>query len=305
MSINPNRLPVSRTHNYWRMMQPICQALAILAATSFPCRADDGFISSGTIVVVEFAADRFIVAADSRVANTNKFDACKILPLGDKMFVVMNGRIASNPPNNYLDAFAAARTSFDAIKRTPAGKDQLRQVVDQWVETITPQFNEMFKRDPDGFFVNEARDNLLIATFGGVDEKGNLHGYVVYVQFYFSVEKDMPDTQFVPHLKPYVIPWNYDPRDGVWPSGEPDKIGVLEFLNGRTPRAARAQADFLKKTSADPTADVEALRIQAALESAIDWAIHPELIGRPVDLMELRKGGTIHWIHRKPNCPAN
>jgi hypothetical protein len=221
------------------------------------------------------------------------------------MFLAMSGRIGGydvDPSKPYIDAYAAGKAAFGQFKNTPNTKDRIRQVANRWIEIMTSEFNVMFQRDPDGFFNAGQRDNLIVAIFGGAPDNGGLVAYAVWIQYYFSVEGDMPKTTLVPHLKPYIVPWTYDPTAWLWVTGSPDKAGVIEFMIGQSPRAVVAQSRLRQTITATAHPDTEALTLQSAVQSAVDWAVYKNLVGGPVDMLELRNGGTIHWIQRKKEC---
>lgn len=122
-------------------MKTVVQAFAIsLAALCSYGAAADTFVSSHTIIVVEYQYDRILVAADSRqsgggVDPNNPDRTCKIVPLGNKMFFVMAGRTgALNQEGQYVDAYAAAKQAFRKNSAAPNEKIRVKNVAVQWME---------------------------------------------------------------------------------------------------------------------------------------------------------------------------
>jgi len=309
MSLYPYCIRILGNAHPWRVFRKFAEAVTVSAAMLSSCIASD-FVSSGTSVMVQFSDERFLVGADSRVfgGGVDPKDAdsqCKIVPLGTKMFFVISGRTGAWDTDRhkpYIDANAAAKQALEKFRSTPNTQTRVRRVLARWVEIMSSEFTEMFRRDPDGFFVGVPRDNLASAVFAGTTKDGSLVAYTVYIQYYFSPDGQMPKTSLLPHLKAYIVPWNYDPSAWIWIAGAKDRIGVIEFISGKSDRAAVAQLRLKQTIASTPHPDVEALTMQFAIQSALDWAIHKEEVGGAVDVLELRKGGSIHWITVKPNC---
>jgi hypothetical protein len=75
-----------------------------------------------------------------------------------------------------------------------------------------------------------------------------------------------------------------------------------EYIN-RISRRAIAETNAWNALAGSPTFDeFRAIRLVELTE-----ALHPrhDVIGGPVDAVEIRRNGQIVWIKRKSNCPAN
>lgn len=103
-----------------------------------------------------------------------------------------------------------------------------------------------------------------------------------------------------------VLLWNNGasppPGDNVAIFGSDENNGVIEFLGNKTERAKVANTNFRAEIAGTKNADVEVLRLKYAVQSAIDWADNKNMVGGPLDILELRKGQTIHWIQQIDGC---
>lgn len=168
---------------------------------------------------------------------------------------------------------------------------------------MTGEYNEMLRRDPKGFATGLlSNGHLASAIFAGTTSKGALTVIAVYFEICFSPDGVMPQVSLTPHLKAHLLPWSYDPTSELWFAGSEDKDGVLEFEEGKTPRAIRAHQRLQDKIASESNPDKEALKLEFAIQSALDWAVNTNEVGGEVDMLELRSGSTNHWITVKNGC---
>ena len=80
------------------------------------------------------------------------------------------------------------------------------------------------------------------------------------------------------------------------------KRGIGEFWQNQSVRSKEANARMQKSISKIQSPDIDLIKLRFAVQSAIDWSDNPNVIGGPLDILELKAGGKIHWIQRKKNC---
>lgn len=310
------RFPVFTLHEKWRVLKRHLELLALSCCFIFCGQSskgvESGFISSGTIVVIDFEDDRILVAADSRQAGAGvspeSIDrGCKIIPLGEKMFFTASARSGAIDENGtmYIDINKAAITAFDQFRTRKNTSLRARQIAAEWGDIARSEYEEMFRRDPGGFFRELRNGNLAAAAFAGSTDTNELVIYAVFVTYYFRPEGAMPRTVLKPEIHIDILPWKRLPgssEPAVWINGSRDRIGVTEFVEAKTERAITANIALQGAIQSTPHADVGALTLEHAIKAAIEWATYKEEVGGDVDILELPRIGHLRWIKAKQEC---
>jgi hypothetical protein len=257
------------------------------------------------VIVVVYDKNGLAVAAESRQgdgeASGTSDRACKILPLGDKMFFAAaahslpapEGGAAAGSESAWI--YGEAQVAFHQWQ-TQGGKveDQtsVEAVAENWKRAIQEVLEDTFTAQPESF-VQMPRDGYLLrGVFGGLDENGDIALIVV------SVKPQKPPSfeVFLEHLTPgskldYVV------------LGKSDI--AREFLELQTARA-RSEAAQQESELASVDADAQLARRAARLVDLTIGMQPPDqsTIGGPIDILQMRAGGQIDWLQRKESCTS-
>jgi hypothetical protein len=271
-----------------------------------PIRSDSVITSrySGTVVALGFDKDRIVVGADSRELQDPgdpPFDkACKIVPLGKRMFFASMGFQSGADQNNIRRAFGAdfAHKAFDEFKSMPNTDSRSRKIAERWGELMSEPIQTFVDHNPD--FPGVAPD----AAYGVFASSTNDGELVVYVE---TVHYPTPATGIPPgstHPRVWAdiqtLTGKYGQLIALGPFGE----GVMEFLYPHTKEATDAHDKFLAAvrdaTQKGQNPDVLAMEMKFAIEAA--EKSDQVNIGGHVDVLELVRNGNVKWIYPKSGC---
>jgi hypothetical protein len=263
-------------------------------------------IESGTVVIIGYSTQKVIVAADSRETNplgAYRDQACKIAALNDRLMITVAGQARSVLGDTVQwDAIREARTALTDTQRldTDTDGDFLDRVARRWGILLgTNMSNNMQPND----VLKLANDQELInGMFIGLDEKQELH--ISHEIIRAKIVDSIPHFNIDP-VKVVTIPDNIIFRA----LGEGDISD--EFESGRTARSKHwklkvsqfGNARGLSKEAAEAILRVDLTGAYGKENIPNNPAVH--LVGGKTDAAELKRGGTIHWIQRKPQCPEN
>jgi hypothetical protein len=259
--------------------------------------------AQATVIVVEYDADHVIVAADSRQGGQGRFNdhACKITQLSPRAFFFADGSVTGEIDEITLKPLwsvdTRAKTAWNASK-DPSDPYTLVRVAATWGELMRVEFQSRLRSYIRDLAPEERSRQLFVeGMFGGMigDEVGI---YDTLMRFAVPPDAPQPDAYF-------VIKQVHPGATTILPQrlfGNPLAGSlVAEFLMNETPRAKEANAVFERKMQGPVYPDLEPLRLQAAIEFAIQ-ALPNDVIGGPVDVMVLTKGSPIRWVSRKQEC---
>lgn len=271
----------------------------LLAAALSGQAPEDVHFYGGTIIAIQKDKHRFLVVADSRSHHGKGSyfdDACKIVALGDKGFFVANGHtiISDYSSGTRKISFAIGEVAgrvFDNFRGLPNDEARLNKIAIE-IGNRYINFHRVLPIPPD---VQESSGNMMHAFIGGTLNDGSLVTYTLDV----NVE---PRGGTRPQLVATVKRKDIAVGD-VLASGDDDaKADVYEFWQGQTARAKVANDQLQKQLATGPNADPDVLKLMAAVQAAIEWAKDKSHVGGPLDVLELKRGGPVHWIQRKPGC---
>lgn len=80
--------------------------------------------------------------------------------------------------------------------------------------------------------------------------------------------------------------------------------GVKEYFEKQTARALEFTTKFYLKEGRLHSGEIDVLEVLAAAQAGIEWAPDKSKVGGPVDVVTLKRRGTIRWVVRKPNCTS-
>jgi hypothetical protein len=256
-------------------------------------------VYGGTIIVMQKDDDRFIVVADSRSSNDTGTsywdDACKVIGLGHKMFFFATGKttLTRTDGKTVFDVNEVVKRGFNDFNRLPNDENRLYLVSFYSALFLKALYQDVSAQWPGPMADGVINGNSVKAIFGGATDDGALIAYLVNINM-------EPTKASVPPISFTVEKWNAPHPINIFGSREKD--GVTEFWAKETERAKLANADLDSQFARNKDADRELLRIKAAVQAAVDWAQNKNMVGGPLDILELRKGQSIHWIQAKPSC---
>ena len=243
-------------------------------------------MKSGTLIVMHFTQDKFILAADSRqipFRNGPPDDSkCKIATIGNQLVFASSAidTLGSDGPVPVWLNLEAAKEAVRTSKEGVDSKARLVAIADRWSKIVTDRWRRMYTEDPK---------NVIAAAE---------HGNGLLVDGFFVTESD---GEFPYTLRAVVV------RNGEIVSypGEPqctdDYCGIgeieiaTEFTLAKTQRSKKEQSRW----TADKRGEVwKTIRLVKLTER------YDKRVGGPVDAIEFDKEG-IHWAARKKNCPEN
>jgi hypothetical protein len=251
--------------------------------------------SSGTVVVFRWHKNKITVAADSRVTDpstgTYRNDDCKIATIGDKTFFVSSGmrHFEAEATGGFQldwDSHEVARRAFKASHRGTSKAGDIRAVATNWAMTATKMFNTIPAKYREEFgnlvFLKSGAPVIL---FAGLEENGEIDAYLASITYKGGI--------FTPNAM-------RAPIDRVISFGAGNTM-VLEFNQSMTERAKNETRRW-NSSAENKTADE---RDSEWIVKLVDWVIAYDQsgkVGGKTQAVELRQGGTVHWIQP---CPKN
>jgi hypothetical protein len=272
--------------------------LALLAAMFL--NSDGVRFYGGTIIVMQKDEKRFLVVADSRRSDNAGLihwdDACKVIGLGDQAFFFATGRttVTNDAGQTIFDLNDISKRVFNDFSRSGNDEDRVYSVAFYSAIYAKAIYQDIAAQQP-GMLQAFVNTTLVQAVIGGTMNNGTLISYLINI-------KVQPTSTPVPVIMFTVEPLNPPAPNNVVTIGFDEKTGVGEFLDNKTARAKVANAKFYADNAGNKNADLEMLHLRAAVSSAIEWANNKNMVGGPLDILELRRGGRLNWIQRKKGC---
>ncbi len=261
------------------------------------CRIATAQTSSGTVVVFQLIDDKFIIAADSRsiLRGIPSDTHCKIAAFRHKVIFASSGHSAAvqgdskdtAPAWIVWDAAEEARAAVSMTNLTSQATAEglVKAVADAWGSRVKNIWATEYSHHPAQVSeMAEGEDGRLTnAVFAAA-----VDGTVAIAGRTITLKKGAVDV-YVPSLAGAC-------RKGPCAIGQIDIVS--EYLAGKTQRAASEKwgtfpGDRIKR--------LVALTITHEKLSPNGTAG----VGGPIDMLELWKDGSIHWIYRKCNCPKS
>lgn len=276
----------------------LCALVAFVASTG-PTGAEE---EHGTIAVVLYSLSRLTIAADSRTNlgtgyNTITNDgSCKVASLGEHAAFVASGLVGydNNGPLDLLDTWRATdearRLYADLLKRNPEWQDdRLDEFALAWGNLVRSRIATLARFNPlavSSSVVNGVLTTALVAT----GREKRIQAVVVQIGVDSTGEIALLPLR---RIESEVCP--------------PCALGrgeiVTEFLGLTSERARLEAARFARETRTLVEDERQARRVLRLVELTIDLLPDRNEVGGRIDALELRAGGGVHWIQRKPGCP--
>jgi hypothetical protein len=257
-------------------------------------------IYGGTIIVMQKDEERFLIIADSRSSDNSGTshwdDACKVVGLGDQTFFFATGSTLAtgSDEKKLFDLNDIAKRVFNDFSRLPNDENRLYSVSFYGALFAKAIYQDMAAQRPIGLFEGIDRGNLAKFVIGGTLADGSLIAFLV------NINAEQTGSS-IPLISYTVEKWNPPYEIGIFGSREKD--GVTEFLVNKSVRAKIANGKFkAEMTGSKENPDTRIMTLKAAVATAIDWAENKNVVGGPLDILELRRGGHLNWVQQKQNC---
>jgi hypothetical protein len=263
---------------------------AVLASIGASATAD------GTTIVVGFSKDKVVIAAESRAGDEDRLyndNACKITALNDRLLFTVSGRYIDRTHGVLgWDAAEQAKTAFSRVSKLPLEFYLAVDVASIWQELLAQNISdhiratELASLEPNRIYVD--------GWFLGLSPMGNIQAAYARIATLAGV--------YPPRLySPPVVEGEVLDAMRFTVQGE-GRAQFVEFLNDTSARAKAERSNTIRLSRTWPPEEADARMAMRLVELLVKYADHPEDVGGPVDAVELKKSGTIHWIQRKPNC---
>lgn len=262
--------------------------LFLLAALSIPDKNVSLF--GGTIIAMEKDNERIVIVADSRSHNNAgtayRDDTCKVVTLGDKGFSFASGRTIFNDihGNKLFDINNVAQGVFNDFRGLPNNENRLKTIAFYTAILSKSFYQDVAIQSPEKISGKLIAGKLIDGIIGGTLDDGSFLTYTINVNIQPNSTPTFPLITFTVERR--------DVADGkLIIIGSDEKSGVAEFILNQTERAKIANSHFESDLAKMKNPDFVVLKLQAAVQAAIDWADNKNMVGGPLDILELRRGG--------------
>lgn len=264
----------------------LCGALCCIAFISCNAFAQQ---ESGTVVVFQLVDNKFIVAADSRglVKGIPHDTDCKISTFRHKVIFANSGNGASVPDSKDIaagwtpwDTTQEARTavSLTNFRKQKTAEALVNTIADAWGARMKHIWEVDYSRHPD--VVKQAAASGQGGLTNGIFAAA-MNGTIAAVGRAITLQDGVV---------------NVSPKNVESCTKLPCAMGLVDVVT-----------QYVKGNSLlglSPTEKViKLVDLTSIHEQPNGTGVAP--VGGPTDALELWKGGSIHWIQRKRNCPKN
>lgn len=279
------------------MLAPAIYPLLLIAiALLIPSRALAQF-QHGTIVVVYYAKNKIIFAADSSVVNFENMPNknlpdvdCKIATPDAKIIFASAGAMGFQSPSPLepVQSYTNVEEFRKAYEQAPA-TNRVFAAATLWQNSIISHLEAALFYHPDAPLPTTQLPDALIA---GLADDGSLLLLSSNIEFNGLTYSAAPPTRV-------TCP------DSYCAIGE-TKI-VDEFtapIAERSERAKKEARDWRPPKRSKP-ADYDIRKTMRLVELTIMYPPIPGTVGPPIDAVQLDKSGKVHWFSNKKGCPIN
>jgi hypothetical protein len=274
------------------MQQVICVFLFVASISAAHAQ-----LFSGTLVVVDLAYNQLILVADSRsrIDGLHPPDdtSCKIAAFDGHLVFASSG-VSEFPADSKLKLVKSwrnvdeARNAIDSQRFNRGTTGYVWRIADTWAKAILSDWQFVYALYPKTVERNAEDGAVTTGMFAGVE-----NGVIVIAREVLTFSKE----NAIRKAEPFKITRE---RCTIYPCAmETGRDIAYEFLDGKTPRAKREHLDASTTLSAS-----DRLRRDVRL-AELTKAYDPVYVNGDLDVVELSKGGGVHWVARKRNCPAN
>jgi hypothetical protein len=263
-------------------------------------------LQSGTVIIFNFTKDKLIVAADSRALSGNlnrppDDSRCKISTFNDKIIFASSGTaVYLKSVGDPVDGWDNAEVARIAVQSTDSkisnGKTHIQKVADKWALLLSEKWNTF-----NSFHPEQAR---RAAELGN----GILTGGIFVEAQNGEIESSVASIALINSPAGGVIGIGVDAKlSECWPCGQRERVcamGKVAFtsqLCAQNPKFLSAPKRHVHGPQDNGWDVDESFTVWLATITALCDLTGS--IGGAIDAISLDKGGTIHWIAKKSNCP--
>jgi len=256
-------------------------------------------VNSGTVVIINFAKDQIVVAADSLTNNPETgpdYSYCKIATFDHQLIFTSVGHLSmaklAKPLWNNTDL---AREAVRAVRRPNNRAVKLDSVVEHWAKALKNRWSGI-DRDWVSATANATHGQLTSGIFVG-------KGLIVKVAVIYFDPANLPDpVQYMivdGSSSPTCLPCGQLNGEQVCVAGHYPDVGVKfcsarkygDRIDIRTPLRKASISTELAVKIAEVTIDTYGQTVKD--------------VGGKVDAVTITNDGSITWNARKKNCPDN
>jgi hypothetical protein len=249
----------------------------------------------GTIVVLDFAKDQLVMAADSRsVLNehgTSPDDSeCKISIIGNQLIFATAGfsRYQRTDSADQLPSWDNAEEAQKAYVES-SGKQNVQDMAKGWGDRLAENWKLFYKLRPD-----------RVGTFGA-SGNGQITAGIFAEATNGTIEVATSGVRFREHVAPPVVAQTPEPAD-CWQPCRGDRVCALgDHLDIAAKFCAKKKSGVQVDTKLERADDHTRLATKI-VELTIDAYGKSGDVGGAVDVVTLRKDGNIIWNAQKQNC---
>jgi len=272
-----------------------------------PCfgQVTNSQIETGTVIYVDISQGELTIAADSRVtiADTGQHSdtKCKISAFGDKfVFTAAGLSFYRGDKGEGWDIHTIARQIW---RKESNAESRASNLVNNVAEQFVAQMESIY-RHPE--MITSAKRNqaggdpvLVSAIFAATDNSGALALRALNIDYddrLFSSSGEVRLTHELSSLEP-------EKGGGAMSMGH-DEV-IEEFLSKKSVRAKEYMAWFLPQLTTMSPSEKRAAIATKYIELSI--LLHPQsdLMGFPIDVLQLKRTKGVNWVFVKPNCPRD
>jgi len=282
----------------------LARSLVCLAYIVFVPSSSQTQVESGTVVIIGYSKEEVIIAADSRETDGHgayRDEACKIAVLNNKLMFTAAGEARSVLNGSELwDATREARAALADTERlnTDAAGDFIDRVARRWGALLATNIGSNMRPEEA---LKLANDQVLVnGMFIGLDDRQGLHmsHEIIRARIIEKIPEIAVDSVKVVTMTENIL---------FRALGEGDISDEFEF--GRSTRSRQWKLEvprFARVHRVSNEAAEAMLRVDLTGAYGRDTVpnnptVH--LVGGKTDAAELKRGGRVHWISRKSQCP--
>ena len=272
-------------------MKPTLLVALFVTSFSFLARAQ---VNTGSIVVFELTnqRDRFIAAADSRAVFKSKLaedNHCKIAGFREQFVFAITG--AASYPSGVRDR----APSWDGIKeagkvirlhglnKPQSAETRVNTVADMWGRKLKNDWQDLYRwhRDIVEESAKRGKGTLTTGIFATA-----VNGEIAVAVRSIDLTKE----------KVVVAAPKDKCEIGLCASG------LTDIFKEYVDKASQRAKDEAELWSLSQRPDTEMRWLIRLVDLTIEYDLTHQ-VGGKIDVIELWKDGSIHWIQRKPECP--
>lgn len=262
-------------------------------------------VRHGTIVVVYYGRDKIDIAADSAgfldASSRQITSECKLAAIDGKLLFVDAGASGYRPLRSSADVVPPWENIDEARKAyslaVAGGNDELPlRTAHIWQQLIVERWKSLYRIHPESVM------NAVAIEHGGLTSA------------YFAGLGGTPRQLQLIKSRVSFDPSNEQPFSGTSVIGSEClntlcALGTLdvakEYLLQTSDRSRQEWAQWDSKTGPFSGPDGKVRVAMRLIDLTIAYHQGEDRVGPPIDAVELAADGTIRWVARKDQCPAN